>query len=70
MQGPTLRKPAHLQLSTAASGGRHLETGAFLQYTWQLQCGHGVVHWPESTIVASLGMSFVEAVSVGDGAGG
>ena len=67
MQGPTLRKPAHLQLSTAAAGR---ETPAVLAIRIAIECGHFLVHWLRSTISISLEMGFVEVASLNGSAGG
>jgi hypothetical protein len=67
MQGPTLRKPAHLQLSTAAAGR---ETPAVLAIRIAIECGHFLVHWLRSTISIRLEMGFVEIASLNGSAGG
>jgi len=67
MQGPTLRKPAHLQRTTAAAGR---ETRAVLAIRIAIQCGRFLVHWLRSTISISLEMRFVEVASLNGSAGG
>lgn len=70
MQGPTLRKPAHLQLSTAASGGE-TDGAVFCNAHGKMeQCGRDLVHGLRSTISVSYKTSFVETASLNDGAGG
>jgi hypothetical protein len=67
MQGPTLHKPAHLQLSTAAAGR---DIGKSPAIRIAIQCGHFLVHWLRSTISITLEMSFVEVTSFNGSAGG